>query len=92
MEETKPSKENKPSIVSEAVLLAILTAGAYWIAFTHEAGYLKVFQVPLNIIQIKVETILFVLFLLISGLVTILWLTNLLALLWPKHPTIRLKS
>jgi hypothetical protein len=78
----KIMNENKSStftiLFSEALLIAILTAGAYLVAFSYEAGYLSKFSVPLYLIKINIEILLFL-------------LGNFIAMLFPEHPALQEK-
>jgi hypothetical protein len=74
-----------------AVLVPLLTAGAYWIAFRYEAAYLEVFGFPPQSVQVSIESILAVFVLLSAAICLLIPFANMAALLWPKHPAIQEK-
>jgi hypothetical protein len=77
--------------ISDSLLLGVLTAGAYWIAFRYETAYIKAFGFPIHLAEISLESILVVL-LLLSGMVwSLAPFANLLAMFWPKHPALQVK-
>lgn len=53
----KNSKSNAPRI-SEGVLLALLSAGAYLLAYYYEKGYASAFNIPTSFINISLSSIL----------------------------------
>lgn len=88
--------ENKLStfsfLRSEAVFIAILTTGAYLIAFSFEAGYLNKFNIPLYLIKINIELILFFIIILSSSLFLLLFLANFIAMIFPEHAALQEKT
>jgi hypothetical protein len=74
----------------EALFIAALTAGAYWLAFVYEVAYLSVFALPPNLVQVSLQTTLLVA-LALCGAWSVLWPINLGSMLWPENPAIQRK-
>lgn len=53
----KNSKNDKPKI-SEGIILALSSAGAYLFAFYYEKGYASVFKIPTSLISINLTSVL----------------------------------
>jgi hypothetical protein len=78
--------------LSEGLLLAFLTVGAYWIAFRYEAAIVKTYGFPLQLVELSLVSIL-VVFLLLSGILWVMFpLVNLISMLWPEHPALQYKA
>ncbi|MEQ9617824.1 MAG: hypothetical protein RIG61_01460 [Deltaproteobacteria bacterium] len=87
------TNENKLlNLIPEATLIAIFTACSYWIAFVYEVGYFKTFDIPYNLIQLKLESVLTVFVLLIGVLWLVFLIGNFLAMFWPTHPALKVKA
>ena len=78
--------------MSEATVLALITATAYWIAFAYEAGYLAFYRVPLHLARVGLDVFLVVVVTLYGVLWLLLALGNLLSLAWPVHPALQIKA
>jgi len=88
--EEKQSYNNLQRI-PEALFLALLTAGTYWIAFRYESAYLKAYGFPIHLVDVSLESIL-VVALILSGLIwTIFPFANFLSMLLPNNPILQLK-
>lgn len=88
---TEPERTRFLGSVPEALFIAILTAGAYWLAFRYEAGYLSGFGLPPHLVEVSLQTTLIVA-LALSGAIWILFLIiNMILMLWPEHPAIQEK-
>jgi hypothetical protein len=88
---TEPEWKNPFNPLPEALLIAILTAGAYWLAFRYEAGYLDGFGLPPYLVEVSLQTTL-VVALAISSITWILYsIINFILMYWPKHPAIQEK-
>jgi hypothetical protein len=74
----------------EALLIASLTAGAYWLAFLYELTYLSVFALPPDLVEVSLQTMLFTA-LALCGAWSLFWSINLGSMLWPEHPAIQKK-
>jgi hypothetical protein len=77
-------------LLPEALLIASLTAGAYWLAFVYELAYLGVFDLPPDLVQVSLQTTLLTA-LALCGAWSVFWPINLGSLLWPEHPAIQRK-
>lgn len=89
---TEPEQTKFLGPVPEVLFVAILTAGAYWLAFLYEAGYLRGFGLPAHLVEVSVQTTLSVA-LAVSGLIWFLFsIINFVLMLWPKHPAIQEKA
>ncbi len=77
--------ENKKSTgLSEALLLALVPAIAYGMAYLYEAAYCNAFEIPRHLISLSPTTVLAVTFGLLSSLVFVLWIANLVGgILYP---------
>jgi len=78
--------------MSEATVLAIITAAAYWIAFAYETGYLAFYRVPLHLARVGLDVFLVLVVTLSGVLWLLLALGNLLSLTWPVHPALQIKA
>lgn len=88
---TEPVRIKNIGTVPEALLVAALTGGAYWLTFRYEAAYLGAFGLPPHLVEVSLQTVLTV-FLAVSGTIWILfWITNFVATSWPEHPAIQEK-
>ena len=76
-------------LVSEATLLALMTALAYSIAFFYEAGFLDAFGIPYQLARIETYTILIVLLSISGSLYLLFAVGNLIAMLWPVNPLLQ---
>ena len=75
----------------EALFIAILSAGAYWLTFIYEAGYLSSFDLPLHLVEVSLQTT-FIVALALTGAMWVLFsLINIVAMSWPEHPAIQQK-
>src|SRR5688572_29010745 len=83
--------ERKPLLASfpDALFIAGLTALAYWLSFTYEAAYLRVFALPPELVEVSLQTTLLVAFVLYGAGSTIFWLINPLSILWKDRSTQR---
>ncbi len=79
------------SRLSDALMLAFLTGGAYWIAFRYETTFLGTYGFPPHVVEVSLETTLVVLLLLSGALWLLFPLANLLSMLWPTHPALQEK-
>ena len=77
--------------IPDALLLAFLTAGAYWIAFRYESAYLKVFGFPIHLTDVSLESTLVVLLILSGLLWTLVPFANLFSMFCPNHPVLQVK-
>ena len=77
-------------LLPEALLIASLTAGAYWLAFVYELAYLGVFDLPPDLVQVSLQTTLLTA-LALCGAWSVFWPINLGSLLWPENPAIQRK-
>ena len=78
-------------ILSEAILLPLLGVFCYGLAFVYEAAYLRAFGIPLHLVQTNLDAV-FVLIVAVGGVGwLIIWIVNLVAILWPSHPALRMK-
>jgi len=76
-------------VVPEALFIALLTAGAYWLTFRYEAGYLSGFGLPPHLVEVSLQTTLTVTFA-VSGVIWALFMIiNLVLMFWPSHPAIQ---
>lgn len=88
---TESVKIKKIGAVPEALLIAALTGGAYWLTFRYEAAYIGAFGLPPHLVEVSLQTVLTVT-LAVSGVIWILfWITNLVVTSWPEHPAIQEK-
>jgi hypothetical protein len=83
--------ERKPSLTScpEALLVAALTAAAYWLAFLYQAFYLRFFHFPPSLTEISIQSILLVMFGM-AALSIIFWSVDIVGLFSADDP-IRLR-
>jgi hypothetical protein len=77
---------------SEGVLLAFLTASAYWIAFRYEASYLAVFGFPADAVEVSLNSTLVVMAAVGGGLWLLFSIGNLVAISWPSQPALQVKA
>lgn len=87
----EPERTRFLGSVPEALFIAILTAGAYWLAFRYEAGYLSGFGLPADLVEVSLQTTLIVTLALSGAIWTIFSIINLVLMLWPEHPAIQEK-
>jgi hypothetical protein len=73
------------------LLLAAVTAAAYLIAFSYEAAYLSHFALPLHLVHVGPDSVLFVMATILSGFWVFFWGADLLAMMWPKNPILQVK-
>ena len=75
----------------EVLLISILTAGAYWLAFLYEAGYLSRFDLPMHLVEVSLQRTLIVALSLSTGIWVLFSVINFVSMNWPKHPAIQQK-
>jgi len=79
------------SIITEGILLAVITGLIYWISMSYEVAYLGEFGIPSEFAEVRLETIL-LMFFAFSGVGWLFFSTaNFLAMAWPKHPALQEK-
>lgn len=82
--------ESRP-FITDGILLAIASGAIYWITMSYEVAFLGAFGIPPDFAEVRLETIL-IMFLAFSGIGWLFFSTaNLLAMFWPKHPTLQEK-
>ncbi len=77
--------------VSEGTLLALLTAGAYWIAYRYEVAYLGAYGFPSDLPRASAQSTLVVVLALSGGIWTLFLVGNMVAMSWPSHRAMREK-
>ncbi len=77
--------------LSDALFLALVTVGAYWVSFCYEAGYLSGFGLPIHVVQISLSTTLVVALTLSGAAYVLFTIINFALLHWPEHPAIQEK-
>lgn len=88
---TEPERARFLGPGPEALFIAIATAGAYWLVFRYEAGYLSGFGLPPYLVEVSLQTTLLVT-LALSGIIWLLFtIINFILMLWPDHPAIQEK-
>jgi hypothetical protein len=75
----------------EALFVALLTGGAYWLAFVYEAGYLSSFDLPPHLVEVSLQTTLIVALALSGAIWVVFSVINIFLMSWPKHPAIQQK-
>jgi hypothetical protein len=88
---SEPEPKSFLGSLPEALFIAILTVGAYWLSFRYEAGYLSAFGLPPYLVEVSLQTTLLVAFALSAGVCIVFCLVNFSLLLWPEHPAIQNK-
>lgn len=88
---TEPKRTSFLESLPEALFIAILTVGAYWLAFRYEAGYLSGFGLPPHLVEISLQTTLLVALALSGAIWIVFSVSNLILMLWPEHPAIQEK-
>jgi hypothetical protein len=88
---SEPERKSFLGSLPEALFIAALTAGAYWLSFRYEAGYLSAFGLPPHLVEVSLQTTLLVAFALSGAIWVVFWLVNFFLLLWPEHPAIQNK-
>jgi len=78
-------------LFSEVLLLSLLTAGAYWVAYKFELGYLNFYGFTPDFIQIRIENILIAAGAVLSSFALPFIVINLLSPFVPKNPLLRWK-
>lgn len=73
------------------MFVAILTAGAYWLTFRYEVGYLSGFGLPPDIVEVSLQTTLIVALALSGAIWIVFSILNVVLILWPEHPAIQMK-
>ncbi|MDD5693253.1 MAG: hypothetical protein PHU86_02180 [Patescibacteria group bacterium] len=100
MEQIKTPELNRESeaipkkysnLFSDALLLILLTAGAYWIAYKFESGYLGFYGLSLDLLEIKVENILIAAGSIITFLFLPFMIFNFATSFLPSQPLLREK-
>ncbi|HEV8725306.1 MAG TPA: hypothetical protein VGW77_32215 [Candidatus Binatia bacterium] len=87
------SSETKRSFLGslpDAIFIAGLTAGAYWLSFVYQVAYVSVFDLPADLVEVSLQTTLLVT-LVLCGAQTVLWPINLASMFWPEQPAIEKK-
>jgi hypothetical protein len=72
-------------LTTDAVMIALATAGAYLIAFAFEAGYFRQFSLPLDLIRVELSSMLVALGSLCGGVFAIYHVANLVILIQPNN-------
>jgi len=83
---------NLSFLISEASFIAILTGGAYFLAFSYEYGFLNQFNAPTSLIRINIEIILLFLIMLSSSLFLLFAIGNFIAMIFPENPALQEKT
>jgi hypothetical protein len=86
----KPRREFS-DYISEAAIITTVSVIAYSIAFLYEAGYFSVYNIPLHLIQVQLDTVLIVLLTLSSVFLTLFFLINFITTIWPESWVIQIK-
>jgi len=81
----------KEDSISDSILLAVVTAAAYLIAFSYEAMYLLHFSVPLQFVHISADSVLVVAATIVGSLTVFFWGANLVAMIWPENRVLQIK-
>ncbi|MEP7012517.1 MAG: hypothetical protein ABJC13_19525 [Acidobacteriota bacterium] len=84
--------EEKQTLLSEAGVLAGITASAYLIAFLYERSYLGYYAIPPAMVRIGPDLILLVVAALLGWAWLIPWIVQPLTVRWPDHPSLRNKA
>ena len=79
------------SIIYEAILILIFTAGIYWLSFLYESSYLAVYQIPVQLIDISINLLLSTFIKIFYPLLFLFFAWNLILMNTPKNPIIRNK-
>lgn len=72
----------------DALFIASLTAGAYWLSFVYQVAYLSVFALPPDLVEVSLQTTLLVT-LVLCGAQSLFWPINLVSMFWPEQPAIQ---
>ena len=89
---SEPKRASFLGALPDALFLALVTVGAYWVSFCYEAGYITRFGLPIHLVQISVSTTLVVALTLSGAAFALFTIINFAAALWPKHPAIQDKA
>jgi len=85
-------KDNfKKNIISETLLLLIITASSYWLSFIYESSYLKVFQIPTQLIDVSTSLLLTTMFSLSGAIFLLILLWNVILMFMPSRPATKSK-
>ena len=78
-------------LLSDALLLSLLSVFFYALAFVYEAAYFEAFGIPRQLVHTSLDAV-FVLAATVGGAVFLLYgIVNMIAMLWPKHPVVQIK-
>lgn len=88
---TEEKDINSNGFITDATILALISAALYICAYAYDAGYLSQFNVPLQLTQIKIDTLLAIIFPSFAGVALILLIANAISVLWPETPEIQFK-
>lgn len=88
---TEEEKKNFNSIISDATIIALISAALYICAYSYEAAYLSHFNIPLHLAQIKADTLLTIILPSFTVIAFILMVANLISVHWPETPEIKFK-
>ena len=90
--ESNDAKNTRLSdLLSEATIITLASASAYFIAFMYEAGYFRAFDIPLSLVQVAFSSVLIIL-LSFSGLLFLLFsIVILISMKWPKSKPLQVK-
>lgn len=83
------SNESKPSVIGtlpEALFVAGLTALAYWLAFLYQVSYLHFFDLPPDLAEVSLQSILLVV-LALAALSIFFWSLNLVPIFLSDDPS-----
>lgn len=84
-----PCKETKRTVLGslpEALFIAGVTALAYWLAFLYQVSYLQYFDLPPELAEVSLQSILLVVLALLVAMMGIFWSLNLLAVFLSDDP------
>src|SRR6266545_3751305 len=83
------SNESKPSVIGtlpDALFVAGLTALAYWLAFLYQVSYLHFFDLPPDLAEVSLQSILLVV-LALAALSIFFWSLNLVPIFLSDDPS-----
>jgi hypothetical protein len=76
---------------TETLAIFGLTALTYWFVFKHECAYVGKYGIPIELLDININSILVALYRVSGAVLFFFFLANLISMIWPSHPVMRRK-
>jgi hypothetical protein len=78
-------------LFGDTVIVALMTALAYWIAAMYEVAYLKAYGFPPHLAEVSLQSTVIVAMILYGAFLFLFMLANLIAMLQPQDPVVATK-